>query len=411
MLKKAGEVFLNTSPVLPDRVHEKEGIRIKKNSGKKILKAAIVLVCLVLIFFGALAGAKWLSRLFDTVNAADWLKQLAKRMEKNNVWVNAGIALAGLAGVCFVLDSVAPKKRGGGNAVSSELIRGPIRRNQALFLLPMVAAFSIGFIWPFIKGVYLSFCTFKTTSKPTWVGLQNYTKAFADVSFRHAFWYTALYAVVSLILINVIAFFVAYILTQNIPGNNIFRTVFFMPNLIGGIVLGYIWSMIFDGVLSAYGTSILMETKYGFWGLIILMCWQQIGYMMIIYIAGLQSVPGDMLEAADIDGANRRQKLFRIVIPNVMPSITICTFLSLTNGFKLFDQNLALNGGQPFIQNADGTVVKTTEMIALNIYNTFYGQNSNSRGVAQAKAVLFFILVATLGLVQLSVTRKKEVQQ
>ena len=370
-----------------------------------------MLVCLVLIFFGALSGTKWLSRLFDTVNAAPWLKTFAKALEKKNVWIRAGIALAGLAGICFVLDSLSPKRRGGGNSLSSELIRRPIRRAQALFLLPMVAAFSIGFIWPFIKGVYLSFCTFKTTSKPTWVGVTNYVKAFSDASFRHAFWYTALYAIVSLVIINVIAFLVAYVLTQNIPGNNIFRTVFFMPNLIGGIVLGYIWSMIFDGVLSAYGTSILMETKFGFWGLIILMCWQQIGYMMIIYIAGLQSVPQDMLEAADIDGANRRQKLFKIVIPNVMPSITICTFLSLTNGFKLFDQNLALNGGQPFIQNPDGTVIKTTEMIALNIYNTFYGQSSNSSGVAQAKAVLFFILVATLGLIQLTATRKKEVQQ
>ena len=390
---------------------KKEGILIKSRTGKKILKIAAVVVALVLIFFGALAGAKWLSRLFDAVNAAPWLKTLAKAMEKKNVWLNAGIALAGLTVICFVLDSISPKKRGGGNSVSSELIRRPIRRTMALFLLPMIASFSIGFIWPFIKGAILSFCSFKTTSKPTWIGVQNYVKAFSDVSFRHAFWYTALYAIVSVIIINVLAFTVAYVLTQNIPGNNIFRTVFFMPNLIGGIVLGYIWSMIFDGVLSSYGTSILMETKYGFWGLIILMCWQQIGYMMIIYIAGLQAVPEDMLEAADIDGANRRQKLFKITIPNVMPSITICTFLSLTNGFKLFDQNLALNGGQPFIQNADGTVVKTTEMLALNIYNTFYGQNSNSRGTAQAKAVLFFVLVAALGLIQLSATRKKEVQQ
>ena len=275
----------------------------------------------------------------------------------------------------------------------------------------MVAAFSIGFVWPFLKGIYLSFCKFKTTSNATFVGLSNYAKALSAASFRHAFWYTALFAVVSLILINVLGFAVAYVLTQGIRGSNIFRTVFFMPNLIGGIVLGYIWSMIFDGILSKFGTSILMETRYGFWGLIILMCWQQIGYMMIIYIAGLQSVPEDMLEAAKIDGASKWQTLWKVTIPNVMSSITICTFISLTNGFKLFDQNLALNGGQPFIFNADGTTVKTTEMLALNIYNTFYGQNANSRGVAQAKAVLFFILVAALGLAQLAVTRKKEVQQ
>ena len=187
-----------------------------------------------------------------------------------------------------------------------------------------------------------------------------------------------------------------------------FRTVFFMPNLIGGIVLGYIWSMIFDGLLAAYSTSILTNSTWGFWGLIILMCWQQIGYMMIIYIAGLQAVPEDMLEAAKIDGANGWQTLFKVIIPNVMPSITICTFLSLTNGFKLFDQNLALTGGLPYIINPDGTTVHTTEMLALNIYNTFYGQNINSRGVAQAKAVLFFLLVAGIGLIQLRSSRKKE---
>lgn len=227
----------------------------------------------------------------------------------------------------------------------------------------------------------------------------------------HAFWYTALFAIVSLVLINVIGFFVAYALTQGIRGSNLFRTVFFMPNLIGGIVLGHIWSMIFDGILSRYGTSILLNSTFGFWGLIILMCWQQIGYVMIIYIAGLQAVPEDMLEAAKIDGANRRQTLFRVTIPNVMPSITICTFLTLTNGFKLFDQNLALTGGQPFIIQPNGTSVKTTEMLALNIYNTFYSSGSSSQGVAQAKAVLFFILVAGLGLIQLWVTRKREVQQ
>ena len=293
-------------------------------------------------------------------------------------------------------------------AVNSEILRRPLQRCAPIFLLPVVAAFSIGFVWPFIQGLFLSFTRFKTTSKWEWVGIENYVKAFADESFRYSFGYTALYAIVSLVLINVIAFAVAYALTQKIKGANLFRTVFFMPNLIGGIVLGYIWSMIFDGLLSAYQTSILTNSTWGFWGLIILMCWQQIGYMMIIYIAGLQAVPEDMLEAARIDGANGWQTLFKVTIPNVMPSITICTFLSLTNGFKLFDQNLALTGGLPYIINPDGTTVHTTEMLALNIYNTFYGQNVNSRGVAQAKAVLFFILVAGLGLLQLCGTRSKE---
>jgi len=290
-------------------------------------------------------------------------------------------------------------------------LRAPVRRWSWLFMGPVVAAFIIGFVWPFIQGIYLSFCKFRLISDAEFIGFGNYLKALQDQSFRHAFGYTALFAIVSLVLINVLAFTVAYLLTQGIKGSNIFRTVFFMPNLIGGIVLGYIWSMIFDGILSRFGTSILLEAKYGFWGLIILMCWQQIGYMMIIYIAGLQAIPEDMMEAAKIDGASRWQTLWKVTIPNVMPSITICTFLSLTNGFKLFDQNLALTAGQPITMAADGSMVKKTEMLALNIYNTFYGQNSASQGTAQAKAVLFFILVAALGLIQLAYTRKREVQQ
>ncbi|MBR3402711.1 MAG: sugar ABC transporter permease [Parasporobacterium sp.] len=290
----------------------------------------------------------------------------------------------------------------------------PIRRWSPLFLLPVVLAFAIGFVWPFIHGIYLSFCKFTTTSDAKVIGFGNYLKALSDPTFMHSFWYTALFAVVSLILINVLAFTAAYLLTQNIRGTNIFRTVFFMPNLIGGIVLGYIWSMIFDGILINFGTSIVLDSSLGFWGLIILMLWQQIGYMMIIYIAGLQAVPEDIIEASKIDGASKMQTLFRVTIPNVMPSITICTFLSLTNGFKLFDQNLALTGGAPIIstfENGLFTQIKSTEMLALNIYNTFYGQNANARGTAQAKAVLFFILVALIGIIQLRATRKKEVQQ
>ena len=296
-------------------------------------------------------------------------------------------------------------------AVNSRLIRRPIQRCFAIFLLPTFAAFCIGFLWPFVKGLYLSFCTFTTTSNAKWVGLQNYQKALTDASFLHAFWYTALVAIVSLILINVLSFAVAYALTRKIPGANIYRGVFFMPNLIGGIVLGYIWSMIFDGILVKYNTSVVLESRYGFWGLIILMCWQQVGYMMIIYIAGLQSIPEDMLEAARIDGANRWQTLWRVTIPNVMPSITICMFLSLTNGFKLFDQNLALTDGRPFQQLGNGETIKTTEMLALNIVNAFGTSGGGNRGVGQAKAVIFFIVVAAISIIQLQANRRKEVQQ
>ena len=299
-------------------------------------------------------------------------------------------------------------KQGKSNASN---LKAQIRQWWWLFLLPVVAAFLIGFVWPFIQGIYLSFCSFKTTSDATLIGFGNYGRALSDPTFVHSFWYSALFAVTSLIFINIPAFAVAYALTQDIKFSNLYRTVFFMPNLIGGIVLGYIWSMIFDGILSHYNTSILLNSTYGFWGLIILICWQQIGYMMIIYMAGLQAIPTDMLEAAEIDGATKAQTLFRVIIPNVMPSITICMFLSITNGFKLFDQNLALTAGQPFIMNPDGTTIKTTEMLALNIFNTFYNSNAASRGTAQAKAVLFFILVAAIGLVQLQFTRKREVQQ
>ena len=296
-------------------------------------------------------------------------------------------------------------------ALSSRLIRRPIQRMVWLFLLPTFAAFCIGFLYPFLKGAFLSFCKFKLTSQWKWVGLDNYVKAFSDSSFLHAFWYTALFAFVSVLFINVLAFAVAYFLTQGIKGSNLFRTVFFMPNLIGGIVLGYIWSMIFDGILVKYNTSVVLESKYGFWGLIILMCWQQVGYMMIIYIAGLQSIPEDMLEAARIDGATDWQMLWKVTIPNMMSSFTICIFLTLTNGFKLFDQNLALTGGRPFLQQPDGSVIKTTEMLALNIYNAFYSGGGNNRGVGQAKAVMFFVLVAAISIIQLQSTRKKEVQQ
>lgn len=303
------------------------------------------------------------------------------------------------------------KRQRGYSSVNSALLQRSVRKCWPIFLLPLLAAFAMGFIYPFCYGAYLSFCKFRIISKTEWVGFENYKRAFQDDGFKHAFWYTAMFAIVSLIIINVVAFALAYILTMGIKGTNVFRTVFFMPNLIGGIVLGKIWSMIINGILIKHGTDIITNAKWGFWGLIIVVCWQQIGYMMIIYIAGLQSVPGDLMEAAVIDGASRWQTLIHVTLPNVMPSITICMFLSLTNGFKLFDQNLALTGGQPFKFMADGTQIRTTEMLALNIYNTFYGQAASAKGVAQAKAVLFFILVAAISLIQLKATKSKEVQQ
>lgn len=279
-----------------------------------------------------------------------------------------------------------------------------------IFVLPTLIAFAIGFIYPFFQGIYLSFCKFHTVSNAKLIGFDNYVKAFQNEAFMHSFWFTVLFVVVSIVLINLIAFAVAYVLTLGIRGSNIFRTVFFVPNLIGGIILGYIWKLIFDGILHNYGTNLALNSTYGFWGLVILMCWQQAGYMMIIYIAGFQSVPSDLYEAAKIDGANRRQLLTKVTIPMMAPSITICTFLTLTNSFKLFDQNLALTAGAPGVVTDGGVTIKQTEMMALNIYNTFYS-NANSRGVGQAEAVIFFVIVVVIALAQLYFTRKREVQQ
>ena len=273
-----------------------------------------------------------------------------------------------------------------------------------VFVLPTLAAFVIGFVIPFVEGLYLSFCKFTTINKATWVGFGNYVKVFQDAQFWDSLTFTCSFTVVSTVLINVLAFAVALALTKGIAGTNVFRTVYFIPNLIGGIVLGYIWNIQINCVLSLVGEPLLaLNTSAGYRGMIVLMCWQQIGYMMIIYIAGLQSIPNELMEAARIDGATNAQTLFQVKIPNVMPSITICLFLTLTNSFKLFDQNLALTGGDPN---------HATEMLALNIYNNFYARSGAAwKGIGQAKAVVFCIMVITISMIQLRATRSKEVQQ
>ncbi len=279
-----------------------------------------------------------------------------------------------------------------------------IKRYWPIFLLPTLLAFCIGFIYPFLQGLYLSFCKFTTVDSAVWNSINNYIYVFKDATFRQSFLYTAVFTVVSTLLINVVSFAIALVLTRNIKGTNVFRSVFFMPNLVGGIVLGYIWNILLNCLLSVLEKPLLsLDATYGFWGLIILMCWQQIGYMMIIYIAGLQSIPEDYIEAARIDGASEKRILWQIKIPNVMPSITICMFLTLTNSFKLFDQNLALTGGEPN---------HASEMLALNIYNTFYSRaGAQWKGYGQAKAVIFCLLVIALSVIQLRATRSKEVQQ
>ncbi len=272
-----------------------------------------------------------------------------------------------------------------------------------IFVLPTLLAFAVFFVVPFLMGFALSFTKFKVITDVTFVGFKNYIKAFTlDNSFFHALGFTSLFTVVSMLTVNVFAFILALMLTKGINGTNFFRSVFFMPNLIGGIVLGYIWNLLINGVLMHFfGEDISFNAKYGFWGLVVLTNWQLIGYMMVIYIAGLQNIPTDVLEAASIDGSSPLRTLFKIKIPMVMPSITICMFLTLTNSFKMFDQNLALTNGAP------GT---DTEMLALNIYKTFYGR-TGFQGVGQAKAVIFFILVALIAFVQLKLTNEKEIEQ
>ena len=279
-----------------------------------------------------------------------------------------------------------------------------LKRYAPIFILPTFLAFVIGFIVPFIEGLYLSFCKFTTVDNATWVGLTNYIAAIKDTSFTDSFKFSVMFSVVSILTINVLAFGLALLLTQNLRGTNIFRTVFFMPNLIGGIVLGYIWQILINCVLSLTAQPLLaLNSKAGYWGMIILMCWQQIGYMMIIYIAGLQNVPDSLIEAAKIDGATNLQTLIKIKVPMVMSSITICVFLTLTNSFKLFDQNLAHTGGDPN---------NTTEMLALNIYQTFYARSGMQwKGYGQAKAVIFCLIVIVISFAQLRATRSKEVQQ
>lgn len=274
-----------------------------------------------------------------------------------------------------------------------------IRKRFWLFVLPTLAAFMIAFFIPFVIGIYLSFCDFTTVTNARFVGISNYIKAFTNQDFLAALWFTVKVAVVTVVTINVCGFCLALMLTQNLKGRNFFRTLFFMPNLIGGIILGYVWQSMINGILAHYEVTMLVSAKYGYWGLVILMNWQLIGYIMVLYIAGLQNIPGDVIEAAKIDGASKMQTLFRIIIPMVMPSITICLFLTIANSFKMFDQNLALTGGGPSNQ---------TTMLALDIYKTFYGK-VGFEGVGQAKAVVFALIVGALGISQLVFTRKREV--
>lgn len=279
-----------------------------------------------------------------------------------------------------------------------------LKKYFPVFVLPVLAAFAVSFLVPFVMGAYLSFTHFRTVDNSEWVGIENYVHIFTkDETFLNSLSLTVKFTFVSVITVNLIAFAVALLLTKKFKGTNFFRTVFFVPNLIGGIVLGHIWSLIINGVLSFFDVDITYNPDYGFWGLVVMMNWQLIGYMMIIYIAGLQNIPDEINQAAAIDGASPLQTLFHITVPMVMPSVTICTFLTLTNSFKLFDQNLALNGKNP-----------DTSLLALDIYKTFYDHTglrlAEWHGIGQAKAVIFFLIVAVIAFIQLRATKQKEVE-
>ncbi len=275
-----------------------------------------------------------------------------------------------------------------------------IKRSFPLFLLPTLTAFGVCFAYPFLSGLYLSFTDFRTISDIEFTGLSNYRALLGDSSFLYSLGLTVLFTAISVVTVNLIAFFLALALSEKRRGTGALRTCFFMPNLIGGIVLGYIWQLIAGGFLERWSVSITYDAKYGFAALVLMFNWQMIGYMMVIYIAGLQSISSDLIDAARVDGASFFARLRHVIIPNIMPSVTICLFLTITNSFQLFDGNLALTDGAPSGKTA---------LIAMDIYKTFYGK-AGQQGIGQAKAVIFFLILGGITLVQLRITGKREVE-
>ncbi|MBU5294610.1 sugar ABC transporter permease [Anaerosalibacter bizertensis] len=278
-----------------------------------------------------------------------------------------------------------------------------------IFVGPVLLAFIIVVIVPMITGIYYSFTDWNGIGNDAnWVGLKNYTKIFTeDKDFLNAFLFTAKFALVSLITINVIGFGLALLMTKGLKLTNFFRSIFFMPNMIGGLILGFVWQFIFTKGFDSLGKLLnwsflrgwLADPTTGFWGLVILMSWQMSGYMMVIYIAAIENIPESSLEAAKIDGANAWQRLRYIIMPLVAPAFTVGLFLTLSNSFKLYDQNLSLTAGGPH---------NSTQMLAMNIYNTAF--KFNKLGLAQAKAVIFLITVAVITLTQIYYSKRREVE-
>lgn len=278
-----------------------------------------------------------------------------------------------------------------------------------IFLAPVLAALLIVVVVPFVWGIYYSLTEWSgdMAQTPVFKGFDNYANLLSDPTFLSALWFTFKYAIVTVIIINIVGFSLALIVTSYIKSKNILRTIFFMPNLIGGLILGFIWQFIFTNIFNAVGSAMGVEMLQGwlatpatgFWGMVILHVWQMAGYIMIIYIAYLQSIPDELLEAADMDGANYMQKLKNVIAPLVAPAFTVSMFLTLSGSFKIYDQNLSLTGGGPG---------GSTKMIAMDIVDTAFAMNT--MGMAQAKAVVFFIIVAILSLTQVYYNKKKEVE-
>ncbi|NJP40698.1 sugar ABC transporter permease [Oscillospiraceae bacterium HV4-5-C5C] len=279
-----------------------------------------------------------------------------------------------------------------------------------IFLFPLLFAFAITVLIPLVLGVGYSFTDWTGIRFTTWVGLRNYVTMFNDPSFIWSILLTLLFVILNMILVNVIGFALALLCTVKMKLVNFFRAAFFLPNLIGGIVLGYIWQFVFNNVfIDLTKTSLLSQTKTANMAIILVYIWQYAGYIMLIYVTGLTQMPKDVLEAAQIDGANAVKTLFHIKIPMIASTFTICTFLTLTSAFKQFDVNMALTNGNGSVPGFMGSYLSNgTQMLALNIYNTAIAKNNYAQG--QAKAVFFFIILAAVSLIQVRLSNKKEVE-
>jgi raffinose/stachyose/melibiose transport system permease protein len=284
-----------------------------------------------------------------------------------------------------------------------------------IFLFPLLFAFFVTVIIPLILGIGYSFTDWDGLRINNVVGLGNYIRAFKSPDFLYSTCLTALFVIVNMVVVNVVAFMLALLCSTKLKGVGFFRASYFLPNLIGGIVLGYIWKFAFSQVLVSitgklfnYPNSILSDTKLAFMAVIVVYVWQYAGYIMLIYITGLNTVPREVIEASAIDGANAIDTLFRIKIPMIASTITICSFLTLTNAFKMFDVNLALTKGNGSVEFMGSNLTNGTEMLALNIYTTAINRNDYSLG--QAKAVIFFIILAAVSILQVKITSRNEVE-